>query len=113
MNNQSSRERLNAALHRQETDYVPLSLDMHPSYHTGPVGSAKNQFEVIEALQELGTDPTVDIWFPVQAHHPDVKTAYWREKSPDGQGFLRCRRYETPAGILQQKVKETPELGLP
>ncbi len=86
---------------------------MHPSYHTGPVGSAKNQFEVIEALQELGTDPTVDIWFPVQAHHPDVKTAYWREKSPDGQGFLRCRRYETPAGILQQKVKETPDWDSP
>jgi hypothetical protein len=49
----------------------------------------------------------------VQAAHPEVKTTYWREKSPDGQGFLRCKRYETPAGPLQHKVRETADWDSP
>ena len=105
----TSRERIAAALRHQPVDWVPLSLDMHPSYRSGPLASAHNQFDVIDVLTAKGTDPTVDIWFPVQAPHPEVKVSYWREPDPEGEGFLRCKVYETPAGPLRQVVRETAD----
>jgi hypothetical protein len=109
----TSRERIAASLRHQPVDWMPLSLDMHPSYRSGPLASAHNQFDVIDVLTAKGTDPTVDIWFPVQAAHPEVKVTYWREPDPDGKGFLRCKVYETPAGPLRQVVREAADWASP
>lgn len=105
----SSRERMLTCLHREKPDYVPLNIDFHPSYRSGPLAKAENQFAVIDILQNMGTDPSVDIWLPVPSPHPNVKITYWREKDPDGNGFIRCKQYDTPAGSLRQVVKETTE----
>lgn len=109
----SSRERILASLHRQEPDYVPLNIDFHPSYRSGPLAKAKNQFAVIDILQNMGTDPSVDIWLPTPAPHPDVKITYWREKDPEGNGFIRCKKYDTPVGSLRQVVRETVDWDSP
>ena len=111
--NMSSKERIAAALRHQNPDFVPLSIDMHPSYRRGPLATARNQFDVIDILCEMGTDPTIDIWFPVQAPHPDVNITYWREKDPEGKGFLRGKQYDTPAGPLRQVVRETSDWDSP
>jgi hypothetical protein len=103
----NSRERILTALHCQKPDHVPLCLDMHPSYRSGPLANAQTQFDVLDILSPLGLDQTVDIWFPIQAPDPAVKITYWREKDPDGDGYLRCKRYDTPAGPLRQIVRET------
>ena len=109
----SSRDRMLACLRHEELDHVPLSIDMHPSYRSGPLTEAENQFDVVDVLQQMGTDPTIDIWFPIQAAHPDVKVTYWREKDPEGGGFVRCKQYDTPAGPLRQVVREMDDWDSP
>ena len=111
--NMSSRERILASLYHKEVDYVPLNFNIHPGYRNGPLAKAENQFDVVDVLQQMGTDPTIDIWFPIQVPHPGVKITYWREKNPVGEGFIRCKQYETPAGPLRQVVRETPDWDSP
>ena len=109
----SSKERIKFALDNGTPDYVPLNIDMHPGYRSDPFAVSENQFDVIDILQEMGTDPTVDIWFPIQSPHPDVRITYRREKDPDGGGYTRCKRYETPAGPLTPIVRETADWNSP
>ena len=109
----NSKERTLAALRCEEPDHVPLCLDMHPSYRTGPLANARTQFDVLDVLAPLGLDQTVDLWMPIQAPHPDVTVTYERRRDPDGDGYVRCKRYETPAGRLQQVVRETEDWNSP
>ncbi len=59
----------------------------------------------LQALLELGCDPTIDIWLPDPEPHPDVEIKTWREKTDSGP--LITKEYHTPAGVLRQTVRET------
>lgn len=109
----SSRDRLLACMHHEEPDYVPLNFNIHPGYRDGLLERAENEFEVVDVLEQMGTDPSIDIWFPIQAPHPEVKITYWRERDPDGDGFIRCKQYDTPVGPLRQVVRETADWDSP
>ena len=105
----TSKERILAAMRHEDVDYTPCVVDMHPGYVKGPLANAEDQFDVTDVLLEMGLDGTIDIWFPIQAAHPDVEITYWRERDPDTGGFVRGKRYDTPAGTLQQIVRETDD----
>jgi hypothetical protein len=103
----TSRERMLAALQREEADHVPFS----PYISQGPWLKEpllwRNQFERAEKMLGMGFDPTIDIWIPLPTPHPEVKVKTWREKK-DGQ-ILLTKEFHTPAGVLKQVVEETDD----
>ena len=108
----SSRERILATVQGEESDHVPLHLDVHPSYlsYDPKVAHWKDQFERTDDLLALGTDPMVEIWLPDPCYHPEVRVTTWREDpTPDGISHLG-KAYETPKGTLRQVIRETTDL---
>ncbi len=108
----TSRQRILATTVGQAVDHVPLSLDIHPSYHLYDPGFANwsDQFERTDFLLSLGTDAMVEVWLPEPQFHPDVKVSTWREPAgPDGMARLG-KAYDTPAGTLRQVIRETDDL---
>ncbi len=103
----SSRERMLAALRRQGPDYVPCS----PFITQGPWWEKplfwRDQLERTVRMLELELDPVIDIWFPDPQPHPDVAIKTWRDLSGDEP--LLTKEYHTPAGVLRQVVRETPD----
>ncbi len=106
----TSRERMLAAIRRQEVDHVPLGQVFHSTVRdTPPEKRWHNQFERAKVMQELGIDPSVDIWMPIPTAPPEIPVRTWRENDPEGPQALLCAEYETPAGTLVQKVRQTPD----
>jgi uroporphyrinogen-III decarboxylase len=61
-----------------------------------------DDFERVKKWQELGIDDVIDISLPWSLH-PDARKTDWKEAG------LLCASYETPAGVLTQKVRKTDE----
>lgn len=103
----SSRERMLAALRRQETDHVPCS----PYIGQGPWLKEPlfwfDQVTRAKRMLELGLDPVMDIWLPYPQPHPDVRIKTWREKK--GTEMLLTKEYHTPAGVLRAVIRETDD----
>jgi hypothetical protein len=106
----TSRERILATCAHQETDHVPLHLEVHPSYltHHPHIATWRNQVERTEFLLSLGVDAIVEVWLPDPTYHPNVVVREWREES-NGQVLLG-KEYRTPAGTLRQVIRETDDL---
>ena len=102
-----SRERLLAALTRQGPDHLPCSLYLAQGPWYQPPLFWQDQFQRAERLLELGLDPTIDIWLPDCQPSPDVAIKTWREHRRDATFLLK--EYHTPAGVLRQVVRETPD----
>jgi hypothetical protein len=103
-----SRERMLAAIRRQPVDHIPLGQIFHSTVlGTPPERSWRNQFERAQVMQYLGLDPVIDIWLPVPEPPPGVTVRKWKEADPDGPDPLLCAEYDTPAGRLVQKVRQT------
>lgn len=108
----TSRERVLATVRGEDTDHVPLHIDVHPSYLSYDPGVAhwQDQFERTDDLLALGTDAMIEVWLPDPCRHPDVKVTTWREdNTPDGLPRLG-KAYETPKGTLRQVIRETADL---
>ena len=108
----SSRERILAACAHAQPDHVPLHLDVHPSYqaYEPRVATWRDQFERADAVLALGADAMVEVWLPEPSFHPDVKVREWREPATGSDSARLCKEYETPAGVLRQVIRETPDL---
>ena len=110
MADMTSRERMLAAIRRQEVDHIPLGQLFHSTVmRTPPEKEWRNQFERSRLMKELGIDPVIDIWMPAPEPPPDIRVRKWAEDDPDGTGTLLCAAYETAAGELVQKVRKTPD----
>jgi len=106
----TSRERMLAAVRRQPVDHIPLGqIFFGPVMGTPPAKQWRNQFERAKVMKELGIDPSIDIWMPEPTPPPEIRVRHWTEADPDGPYPLLCAEYETPAGNLVQKVRETPD----
>lgn len=107
MSAMTSRERMLAALRREKPDHVPFS----PYLSMGPFWKEPllwyNQLERAERMLELDLDPIIEIWMPDATPHADVEVHTRREES--GDDILLTREYRTPAGVLRQVVRETPD----
>ena len=106
----TSRERILAAVRCEPVDYVPLGQLFHSTILGTPADRHwLNQFERAEVMAELGLDPVIDIWLPAPAPPPEIPVRTWMEADPDGPDPLLCAAYETPAGMLVQKVRRTSD----
>ena len=107
MTTMTSRERMLAALRREKPDHVPFS----PYLCLGPLWKGPllwyQQLERAERMLELGLDPIIEIWMPDAIPHADVEIHTRREES--GGEILLTKEYHTPAGVLRQVVRETPD----
>jgi hypothetical protein len=103
----SSRDRMLAAIRREEHDHVPLSFNISQGPVLSPPFFWHNQIEQAEKLLSMGLDPTIDVWLPDPQPHSDVEIRTWREKK--GQETLITKEYDTPAGVLRQVVRESQD----
>ena len=103
----TSRERMLAAIKRENTDHVPLSMYIGNWAYFGDPLMWNDQIERAERLLGLGADPTFDIWMPDPQPGKEVQVKSWREKK--GDEILITKEYHTPAGILRQVVRETDD----
>ena len=104
----SSRERMLAAIRCQPVDHIPLGQIFHSTVlGTPPELGWRNQFERAQVMLDLGLDPVIDIWLPAPEPPPGVTVRKWKETDPEGPDPLLCAAYETPAGTLVQKVRQT------
>ena len=96
-----------AAFKRQPHDHVPISPYIWQGVFGREPFSWPDQIKRTEKMLEMGLDPCFDIWFPDPQPHKDVTIKTWRDTS--GPEPLITKEYHTPAGVLRQTVRETPD----
>ncbi len=109
----SSRERLLAAVRRQEPDHVPfwaLWRNRDMPFRSG------NQVGRAEAVLELGLDDTLLLEPPLNKteHYdanraPGIRARVRHEEGRETRYPLLIKEYETPAGVLRQVVRRTDD----
>ena len=115
----SSRQRMLAALRRQEPDHVPCSFMIFGAVR--PL--SRDYAETIECQVAMGLDTFVQIpirpplWendyrslygMPV-SYDPSVRVKEWVER-PHGERWpILIKEYHTPAGILRAEVRQTDD----
>jgi hypothetical protein len=115
----SSRQRLLAALNRQQPDHVPCSFMLYNALKE----RCSSYTEFIERQLEMGLDAVVQIplrppgvsndyynlhGLPV-TYHPQVRVKEWVEERPGGSNRLLVKEYHTPAGVLRTEVNQTSD----
>ncbi|MEW6357463.1 MAG: uroporphyrinogen decarboxylase family protein [Planctomycetota bacterium] len=102
------RERLLAAIRREETDYIPCA----PTFWSSPTvegyrwESLDERFDV--CINRLGVDAAFDLGVSA-ARHPDVKELAWVEEKSGERYPLIHKEIETPAGTLTCTVRKTED----
>lgn len=105
----TSRERILSAIKCKPVDHIPLGQLFHSTILNTPADKQWiNQFERARVMNELGIDPTIDIWMPAPEAPPEIAVRKWMETDDDGTRLL-CAAYETPAGALTAKVRRTDD----
>ena len=102
----SSRERLLTAMALEEPDHVPLWCLW--SYHKRPF-NRDDEFERVDAVQAMGMDDTLWLHAPWQIA-PEVEVSAWSEPVPGETFELMHKRYETPAGTVEQVLRSSEYL---
>ncbi len=135
----NSRERLLAAISCQQPDHTPLinwCFGLQPPanlrwrrngrevpfwytmrlehIHTLPVPwDVDDDFERVQRWLNLGVDDVLDVSVP-WSMGPEVTVRDWQEPPTAGEPYtVLCREYDTPAGKLVHKVRQTGEQAAP
>jgi uroporphyrinogen-III decarboxylase len=116
----SSRERLMAAINRQQPDYTPCAFMMYNALRY----SCRNYAEFIERQVEIGLDTVVDLpprepllvndYFNLRglpvSYDPAVAVKEWKAFPVEGEEFpILFKDYQTPAGTLHTEVRQTED----
>jgi uroporphyrinogen-III decarboxylase len=103
----NSRERVLAALRRQDVDYVPCCCFFSGSL-AGPQHTWKGRADSLDLIVNgLGLDSHVGVSVGV-SRHPEVTERVWHETSDEGQDIL-WKEIGTPAGPLTAAVQITDD----
>lgn len=115
----TSRQRMLAALDRQEPDHVPCSFMLYNALRD--VSTDYNDF--VRRQVEMGLDAYAQIpprppvvandyvnlhGLPV-SHHPSVRIEEWVEHPSDEAVPVLVKEYRTPAGTLRAEVRRTDD----
>ncbi|MHB0878322.1 MAG: uroporphyrinogen decarboxylase family protein [Anaerolineae bacterium] len=105
----NSRQRLSAAMRRQDVDYVPCCQPFTASL-LGPQYTWVGRADSLERIVgELGLDATVPV--SIEAFwHPDVSTRVWTEQRPGDRWPVMHKQIDTPAGPLTAAIWVTDDL---
>ena len=124
----NSKERLLAAINREEVDHVPLycwcfgfsppeslrwkkngkevahwyTMRMEHIHTLQDSWDIEDDFKKVKTWLGLGLDDVLDVSLPWSIH-PEVEVRDWKEEN------ILCREYKTPAGTLLQRVRKTEE----
>jgi len=100
----SSKERLLLTMEYKETDYLPCCFMMFHGLRDRKPGDWR---AFIDDQLALGLDTIAELPELPFAFHPDVKIREWKEAVPDCDYPVMNKEYETPAGTLLTRVKQT------
>lgn len=104
----TSRERVLAAVRRQEVDYVPCCCFFSASL-VGPEYTWKGRADSLELIVDgLGLDSYVGVGME-PSWHPEVTTQVWKEERPGEEWPVLHKRIETPVGPLTAAVRLTED----
>jgi hypothetical protein len=103
----TAKERLTAAMRREEVDYLPCSIYFNSNLGVPGYDLTRRDDHIRLAL-DLGTDPVADVGLG-HSLHPDVKTETWTETVAGEPYPILWQAWDTPAGRLTQAVRVTPE----
>jgi hypothetical protein len=105
----NSRERMLAALRRQEVDYVPCNPSFSPSL-AGPQYTWAGRADLLEQLVHgLGVDARVGVGISA-SWHPEVSTRTWVESRPGERWPVLHKEISTPKGPLTAAIRITEDL---
>jgi len=105
----TSRERMLAALRRQEVDYVPCCPFFSPSLK-GPQYTWKGRADSLDrVVNGLGLDGFVGVGVEA-SWHPDVRARTWAEERPGERWPVLHKEIATPRGPLTAAIRVTDDL---
>lgn len=109
MDAMTSRQRMLAALRRQEVDYVPCCPFFTPSL-AGPQYTWKGRADSLDLIvNHLGLDALVAVGIEA-SRHPDVTEHVWQETVAGERWPILHKRFDTPAGPLTAAIYVTDDL---
>ena len=103
----TSKERLMAAMRREEVDYLPCSIYFNSNLRVRGY-DLMNPADRVRLQADLGCDGVVDIVIP-STLGPEVETRTWLKDVPDQDYPILYKEYRTPAGTLRMGVRHTPD----
>ncbi len=104
----NSRERVLAALRRQDVDYVPCCCFFSDSL-MGPQYSWKGRADTLDlVVNNLGLDGFVSTGIRADTH-PDVSSKTWIEEPEGSEWPVLHKEIQTPAGVLSAAVTVTDD----
>ena len=105
----SSRERMLAALRRQDVDYVPCNCSFSASL-LGPGYTWTGRADSLDRIVNgLGLDSLVAVQVGA-SWHPDVTARVWTETRPGERWPILCKEIVTPGGPLTAAIRVTDDL---
>lgn len=110
----SSKERMLAAIRRQEVDYVPLCTSFSESQsadrklRTWQREEANGEHSLRYQVEELGIDPVV-YQHIAPGQHPDVTSRVWEEPISGAPHPILHKEIMTPAGPLTAAIRPTDD----
>jgi len=99
----TSRERMLAAIARQQPDHVPLCF-----LRCQPLEGAYDRLGAVERLLELGLDARIKLPWPVEVK-PSVEIREWKDTTSHPRYPLLHKEYHTAAGVLRTVVRQTAD----
>ena len=102
----TSRERMLLTIEHKETDYLPCCFMMFHGLRDRCPGGWR---DFIDRQLDLGLDTVAELPELPFAFHPDVKITEWKEKAAGYAYPILNKRYETPAGVTETRVKQTDD----
>ena len=107
----NSRQRMLAALRRQDVDHVPCCCFFSGSL-AGPQYTWHERADSFDRIvNELGLDSYVRVSIDVSSH-PDVSTRVWTEQRPEFDEPILNKQIDTPLGPLTATIRMTDDLPL-
>jgi len=103
----NSRERLLAALHCGQVDYLPCSVYFHPSLQVRGY-KLTGRREPVRLAADLDTDPVINVHIG-SSMHPEVRARVRVEQREGEKHPVLYKQYQTPAGTLRMGVRLTPQ----
>jgi uroporphyrinogen-III decarboxylase len=108
MNNMTPKQRLLAAMRRQEVDYIPCAPWFWSSPEV-PEYQWRNESERLEIMVDrLGVDTYHKVNFS-QNYNPEIKEQVWQEHPAGEIHPLIHKEIHTPKGVLSACVKRTED----